>query len=243
MNRTNSVAALLALALLGTNLSMSPPIQDRGRVDTGFVLEAGDHNVLDLIDRAAEFLGRNILSDPAMMMAASPGGTVIAIQKQIAVDALGCEDLLSQLLYTKGFALVPLDTSTGMYEVIAMQGPRRAEIMTRAISMTPEEVLRRPNLKMVVVTSVPLENVQIQVATNSLRPFFAAQGQSRTGLTLGNVGNNRVMLLMGFADQVAAAIRLVRSADVPPGSANETLDRRVNELEKRITALEEKVGR
>jgi hypothetical protein len=51
------------------------------------------------------------------------------------------------------------------------------------------------------------------------------------------------MLLMGFADQVAAAIRLVRSADIPPGSANETLDRRVNELEKRIATLEEKVGR
>ena len=50
MNRTNSVAALLALVLLGTNLSMSPSFQDRGRVDTGFVLEAGDHNVLDLLN-------------------------------------------------------------------------------------------------------------------------------------------------------------------------------------------------
>ena len=243
MNRTNSVAALLALALLGTNLSMSPPIQDRGRVDTGFVLEAGDHNVLDLIDRAAEFLGRNILSEPATIMAASPGGApVITIQNQIAVDALGCEDLLSQLLYTKGFALVPIDISKGLYEVIAMYGPRRALIQEQAITMTPDEVLRRPNLKMPVVTSLTLEHIQVQVATNSLRPFFATAGQSGS-LTIGNVGSNQAMLLRGFADQVAAAIRLVRLADVSSGSVYRGVEERMRELEKRIAALEEKVGR
>ena len=243
MKSTNSVAALLALALLGINLSMSPPIQDRGQVDTGFVLEAGDHNLHDLIDRAAEFLGRNILTEPAVMMAVSPGGAVITIQKRIAVDALGCEDLLSQLLYTKGFALVPIDMSKGLYEVIVMQGPRRAMIMSQAITMTPEEVLRRPNLKMVVVTSVPLEHMQVQVATNSLRPFFASSGQNSGALMVGNVGNNRAMLLQGFADQVAAAIRLLRLADVPPGSVSRGMEERMRDLEKRIAELEKKVGR
>ena len=177
-------------------------------------------------------------------MAASPGGApVITMQKRIAVDALGCEDLISQLLYTKGFALVSIDASKGLYEVIAMYGPRRALIQERALTMTPEEVLRRPNLKMPVVTSVPLEHIQVQVATNSLRPFFASSGQVSGSLTLGNVGNNRAMLLMGFADQVAAAIRLLRLVDVPAGPVNPTLESRVNELEKRIAALERKVGR
>ena len=124
-----------------------------------------------------------------------------------------------------------------------MQGPRRAEITNRAITMTPEEVLRRPNLKMVVVTSVTLEHTQVQVATNSLRPFFASSGQAGGALTIGNVGSNQAMLLMGFADQVAAAIRLVRLADVSPGSVYRGLEERMRELEKRLAALEEKVGR
>ncbi len=189
------------------------------------------------------------------MMASGPGGLVVTTQKRLEVDALGCEELLSQLLYTKGFALTPLDMSKGLYEVIAMQGPKRAALQTRAILMTPEEVLRRPNLKMVVVTALPLEHVQVQVATNSLRPFYAAGGQPGAALTLGNVGNNRAMLLQGFADQVAAAIRLLRLTDVPPpdvGPARPTgptgptgptrLDDRIDKLEKRISDLERKIG-
>ena len=109
--------------------------------------------------------------------------------------------------------------------------------------MTPEEVLRRPNLKMVVVTSVTLEHTQVQVATNSLRPFFASSGQAGGAMTIGNVGSNQAMLLMGFADQVAAAIRLVRLADVSPGSVYRGLEERMREFERRIAALEEKVGR
>ena len=240
MHPNRSVATILALALLGS--SFSPPPQDPQRVSTGFVLEAGEHNLFDLIDRAAEYLGRNILTDPTLMRAAAaPGGDVVAIQKRLEVDALGCEELLSQLLYSKGFALVPLDTSKGLYEVIAMQGPRRAALHTRAIVMTPEQVLRRPNLKMVVLTVVPLEHTQVQVATNSLRPFFAFSGQS-VGLTIGNVGNNRAILLQGFADQVAAAIRILRSADIPPRESELSLDRRIQALERRVSELEDKHG-
>ena len=109
--------------------------------------------------------------------------------------------------------------------------------------MTPEEVLRRPNLKMVVVTVVPLEHTQVQVATNSLRPFFASGGQPGATLTIGNVGSNRAMLLQGFASQVAAAIRLLRLADVPPKEVNRSLEDRVDELEERISELEKKIGR
>ena len=239
MHRNRSVATLLALALLSS--SSTPPPQNPQRVSTGFVLEAGDHDLVDLIERAAEYLGRNIFMDLNSMRAATPaGGATIAIQKRLEVDALGCEELLSQLLYSKGFALVPRDPSKGLYEVIAMQGPKRGEIQSGAMFMTPEEVLRRPNLKMVVLTAVPLEHIQVQVATNSLRPFFASSGQLGATLTLGNVGNNRAMLLQGFADQVAAAIRLLRLLDVPPGVFEPTLASRIQALEKRVSELEDK---
>ena len=149
---------------------------------------------------------------------------------------------MSQLLYSKGFALVPLDMSKGLYEVIHMQGPRRAELQSRAIYMTPEEVLRRPNLKMVVLTAVPLEHIQVQVATNSLRPFFAQAGRAGATLTLGNVGNNRAMLVQGFSDQVATAIRMLRLVDVPNEVRGPTLATRIQALEKRVAELEDKHG-
>ena len=62
------------------------------------------------------------------------------------------------------------------------------------------------------------------MATNSLRPFFASTGQVGAPLTLGNVGNNRAMLLQGFTDQVAAAIRLLRTVDVPQEVRDTSLD-------------------
>jgi type II secretory pathway component GspD/PulD (secretin) len=241
MHPNRSVATILALALLSS--SFSTPTQDPQQTSTGFVLEAGDHELLDLIDRVAEYLGRNFLMDPASIRAATPSGTArISLQKRLEVDALGCEELLSQLLYSKGFAIVPRDPGKGLYEVIAMQGPKRGEIQSGAVFMTPEEVLRRPNLKMTVLTAVPLEHIQVQVATNSLRPFFAQSSQVGAGLTLGNVGNNAAMLLQGFRHQVAAAIRVLRLVDVPQQKSEPTLADRIQALEKRVRELEDKHG-
>lgn len=236
MHCKRSVATTLALVLL-TSSSLFPT-QDPQR-STGFVLDVGEHDLGELIDRAATFLGRNILADSHAMQAMMP---TVEIQKRLEVDALGCEDLLGQLLYTKGFALVPLDTSVGLYEVIQMQGPRRTELMARAITMSPEEILRRPNLKMPVLTSLPLQHSDANVAVNSLRPFFASPGQVGAPLTIGTLGNNRAILLQGFADQVGAAIRVLREADMPPRETDPTLEERVRILEQRLESLEKKVG-
>ena len=232
-----SVATILALALLGSS-DLPTPDQDPGR-STGFVLEPGEHDLLDLVDRASGFLGRNILTDPALMAAGRPGGNTVMIQKRLELDVLGCEDVLSQLLYTKGFALVPLDRGKELYEVIAVQGPRRAEIMWRAIPMGPDEVLRRPTLKMPVMTALPLQHSDAQVAVNTLRPFFASSS-NQNELAIGTLGNNRAILLQGYADSVGAAIRVVREADLPPRETDPTLEDRVRLLEARVTNLEKK---
>lgn len=237
--------SLFLLSALATTC-LTPGTQDPKKAPEGspFVVEAGELKMGDLIDRAAAYLKRNILSNEQEMANASQGTPVFKLQQPITTDRDGCEDLLTSLLYTRGFAIVPLDESKGVYEVIAMNGPRQREVFSRAAQRTPEQILARPNLKMSVSVVVPLKHVNATIATNALRPFFASTGGPQAGgsLTIGNVGNNSAMLVSGLQDQVANAIRLLQVADIPgapdaPGTAE-----RLEALSQRVRALEEKIA-
>ena len=69
---------------------------------------------------------------------------------------------------------------------------------------------------MMVLTSVPLKHIDAAKASQQLRPFFTSGG-GRNGLSFGNAGNQRSLLLQGYANQVATAIRLLRDVDQPQG--------------------------
>lgn len=204
----------------------------------GFVLEPGDINAGDLIDAAAKFLNRNILYSPAELQQAC-AGRPIHLQRRLELDARGCEEVLSSLLYIQGLALVPLDPERGFHEVIAMNGPRGRELGSRAVPLTPEEILARPYLKIQVLATVELQHINAVIATNSLRPFFANNNPNSTaGLTLGNAGSNRAILLQGFSDQVAAAIRVLRQVDQPAAETTPDMEQRLQQLEQQVRALQ-----
>lgn len=123
------------------------------------------------------------------------------------------------MLYIKGFALVPRgEGDLEILEVLFGGGARAREITNGARYVTPDDL---PNYKnqtgVPILTTVPLKNINATVATNALRPFFAATGSptGAGGLTLGNVGNNTAMLLQGYGPQVYAASELLRLVDVP----------------------------
>ncbi|MBK8097535.1 MAG: hypothetical protein IPK26_10525 [Planctomycetes bacterium] len=180
----------------------------------GMTLPAGEITANDLIDAAAKFLGRNILWSPQEL------GSVqtFALQRPLAVDAPGCEEVLCQLLATRYLVVIPLDEQKNLYEVVSLNGQRQRDIAATAVWRTADEVLRREGLKQVVICSVPLKHINAQVATNALRPFFGMFGggnNSAAGLIIGNTGTDETVLLQGFADQVADAIRLLRDADKP----------------------------
>jgi hypothetical protein len=225
--------------------AVAAPAQARAVAGHGFVLEAGDLGLEDLIDAAAQVLGRNILYTPAEFQGGGKASApTVHLQNRLELDANGCEEMLSSLLYARGYAVTPLDPGRNVYEVIAMFGPRGKEISTRAVSMTPDEVLRRPMLRVVVLTTLDLQHINAPVAVNALRPFYGQAGNQASTLQFGNVGNNRSLLLEGFADQVAAAIRIIRECDKPPPPEHQPeLATRVQQLEQQAQSLREQLAK
>ena len=241
MNATRILVAFLTL------LAPCAPCQDppARTPRQAFVLEPGEIKMTELIDKSAALLGWNILvSDQEM--AAAGASTAFRLQNRVATDLQGCEDFLTSMLYRSGFALTALDEQKQIYEVIAMTGPRQREITNRALSRTPEQVLARPSLKVPVLTVVELKHVNATIATNALRPFYASTGGAAGGaqLTLGNVGSGSAMLLCGYNDQVAAAIRLLKNCDVPPppDTTQPSLVERIDAIDRRLQALEQKLA-
>lgn len=233
------------LALLSV-LSVLAPCQDPAAANPkqAFVLEPGEITLPDLIDKSAALLSWNILSSKVEIDAVG-GAATIRLHNRIATDAVGCEEFLASMLYRSGFALTVLDQDRQIYEVIALQGPRQREITNRAVSRTPEQVLARPGLRVPVLTVVSLKHINATIATNALRPFYASTGGTPSAsLTIGNVGNNTAMLLSGFNDQVASAIRLLQVCDVPPPpeAAPPSLAERIDAIERRLQAVEQKLS-
>ncbi|MEY4675491.1 MAG: hypothetical protein RL148_3275, partial [Planctomycetota bacterium] len=121
------------------------------------------------------------------------------------------------MLYIKGFAIVPRGKGDlEMLEIVSMNGPRNKEITNGAIYVTLEDIEKYASQTGVpILTTVPLTNINATVASNALRPFFAAAGPAQAQLQIGNVGNNTAMLLQGFGPQVYAAVKLLQLVDVP----------------------------
>src|SRR5690606_24993153 len=176
------IAALLVL----THLLPALAAQEQAAQAQPFVLEAGETKLTELVDRCAQHLGWSILSSPQEL--ASPAMQEIRTQTRIEVDRDGCIDLLSTMLARAGFVLTELDAQKNLYEILAMNGPRRLEIMGRAVRRTPEQILARPSLRMPVSTVIELKHVNAMVATTALRPFIAQAGPTAS-LTIGHLGN------------------------------------------------------
>lgn len=238
------IAALaLSFSLLASPaLVTSCVAQERAQSNEAkFVLEAGEIQLSALIDRAANYLQWNILTNQAEM--ASGGAQATKLQQRIETDRPGCEELLTSLLYRYGFAVLPVDEPKHLYEVIAMNGPRGRDIAMRAVRRTPAEILARPTLLIPVTTTVTLKHINAMIATNSLRPFLASTGGPTGGLTIGNVGNTSGMVISGMQDQVATVLRMLETCDVPPPpDAAPPITDLIEALTKRIEALEKKVA-
>lgn len=228
--------AVIGAALILVAATPQGQSQDK-RTSNGFVLRAGEHSLIEVIRNAAKFLGRNYLtSDPDF--ANSP---TITLDKTLNLDVFGCEEVVSQLAYTKDFAMTAVDVQRGIYEFISTRGPRRPEIHNRAIFMKPEEIQRRSKLKMMVTTAVQLEHGDASKVAATVRPFFASGGFSTGGIHIGTAGNERTLLLAGFSDQLAAVLEVLREVDRASETSPDIRDRLGN-IEQRLTALEKRAA-
>jgi len=266
MNRVALSFPLLLLLLAGPAIAQERPQQPAperkptpaGVIETGgngFALPAGQFTVTELIDAAAQYLGRNILWSDVELTHAF-GGQDFTFQKKLVVDALGCEELLYGLLFSKALTIVPVDEQRGCFEVVSMVGPRARDLYTRAPVRTPEQVLRRPAFRELCTVTFTCEHLNTNIACNALRPFFAQSGGPTPGLVMGTPGNNRTLVITGFGDQIAAALRLLQEADrTPPADEESTgplqrlqadlgkLGEAVTALQAKVAELEKKLGR
>lgn len=227
-------------------------LEERATKRDRFVLEAGTHKVRQLIDDSAVFLGRNYICADVSLQG-SPT-TEVTLQNRMELDEDGCERVVGQLLYSIGLAIAPLEPEFGVYEVISLQGPRRGEVLSRPVGMSPREVIRQRGKKIVVQCAVQLKHVTAQTAVNSLRPFFHGSGQP-VAVQVASVGSS--ILISGFADTVAVAIETLLRVDDASGPEQEvnpdepptptmqlqldTILQKLRGLERRIIEVEKRV--
>lgn len=231
------------LTLLAALAVVSPSPQDpQASRAAEFEIAAGAHDLPDLVARAARFLERNILWSDYGDRKKTPS-LEITIDQTLRLGPNGCEDVISSLLYSRGFALVPVDVEYDLFEVIFRTGPRREEIASRAVYRTPAEIATRGSGYLPVLTTVELEHIDARVAINALRPFFMASRSSE--MQLGSAGDERTLFLQGPTCYVAQALRAVGVADRPrpEGQPVDTAEsRKLHSLEERVQRLEFTVG-
>ena len=242
MNRTALLSTLLTASLLAPPIARSVPTTATpapSAAEDRFVIEAGEHDLRDLLNRSAVFLGRNYLYSEGDL--ANTPDTKVRLQQKLVLDAKSCEEVVSQLAYQLGFAMIPINPEQGIYEWIFRAGPKRPELAMRPIQLEPEQVLAQRKLLQQVLTAVPMRHVNATRACNELRPFILG-GTQGFGVTLGVAGES--LLIQGFTDQVASVIELVREIDTVPGAeeAREPGEQGWRQqIEARIKALESKL--
>ncbi|MBL8725039.1 MAG: hypothetical protein JNK49_13395 [Planctomycetes bacterium] len=214
-----------------------------------FTLPVGELKVTDLVDRCAAYLGRNILIGPNELLHSGVRDHALRLQQPIETNREGCEELLANLLWSKGLALVEVDAASGTLEVIALLGPRAREVGANAKNRTVAEVLARPNLKVPVTTTIDLQHSNANAVINGLRPFLASTSGSGGQVQLG-AGGARSIVVSGAQDQVAKTVGMIRGLDVQPMPGTDPvplplatrLEQRLEALEQRIAALAQQLA-
>lgn len=214
----------------------------------GLTLPAGEFEVVDLVHAVARFLCRNYLFDDADLDKV-PGFT---LQRSIALDALGSEEMLYALLAARGLAALPVDELRGVFQIIPLASDRRTLPVTNVPWRTPDEILRRPRLRELVMTAVALRHADAHELANALRAQFSLQGTWQPGVPTAAPLDDDHLLLHGYRDQIAPLLLILHRIDLaseplpapvpraPTATAVPAPD--VAAMLRRLTALEQEVA-
>lgn len=235
---------LVGLALLGATLAC--PAQQvvaaasarRGPIlatKDGLSLPAGEFTVADLIEATSRYLCRNYLYDDGAVAALAP----FTLQRQLALDALGAEEVLYALLASRDLLVLPIDEARGLFAVVPLAARDRPLPVTSVPMRTPDEILRRPRLRELVTTVVELRAAEAPALANALSVQFTLQSGRAAGQTTAAALGAHTLLLHGFRDQLAEVLVVVRQLDrltetqaVPP-----SVLQRLDALEREVAAL------
>lgn len=210
----------------------------------GMVLPAGEFTVAELIEATSGYLCRNYLYDPNVVMERAP----FRLQRKLALDAVGSEEVLYALLSTRHLAALPLDELRGVYQIVPLDPRGETHPMSAIPWRRPQDVLRRRNYRELVMTTVQVEHVDAQHVASGLRSHFSLLRQWQPGApTIAYVGD-RALVLHGYSDQIAQTIQAVRALDemAAPRTAQpdamQTLLRRLDALEREVRDLKRQLA-
>jgi hypothetical protein len=172
------------------------------------VIQSGDHKLGNLIDQAAKYLKRNYLFSDKENPEAS-----FKLQERVVLNPKTCEEFISQIAFSKGYVMSPINHALGVYEFIYLQGNDRSRIPTSATTMTPKEVKAKSRHYIAVKTSVTLKHLSAGSVAATMRSFFT--NRTRNEALNFTAMTGRTILIAGFAPHVAHAIQLLESADLP----------------------------
>lgn len=232
------VAASLALSALPAQQVLAEASLTRGPIlatKSGLTLPAGEFTAADLVEATARFLCRNYLYDEGAIAALSS----FTLQKSLALDALGAEDVLYALLASRDLVVLPIDEGRGLYAIVPLAAGDRPVPVTSIPSRTPNEILQRPHLRELVTTAIELRGLDAVQLAASLQVHFALLSPRLAGRPAACAAGPRTLLLHGFRDQLAEVVSLVRLMErqveataVPP-----SLLQRLDALEREVAAL------
>lgn len=238
MQATTLLPTALVASVFAFAVTPPAPQDPASGPSSDFVIDAGKHNIRELIDRAAKYLGRNyVYSEPDLSHAQDHE---VILQNRLALDAVGCEEVVSELAFTKGLVMLPIDEKRGIYEWIFMMGPMRPKISSHAVEMTPEQVLRNRNVRIPVRTTYPLLQLDGNMAVNQLRPFLMS-GNGQGTITIGAVGN--ALLVQGFSHEVATAVEMIEKLEGPPAELEPGLSTWKAKVDQRLDSIEKALRR
>lgn len=171
--------------------------------------------IKDFIKMAEQITGKVFTYSDNDLQQADPTGGKITF---IGTKRMRKEEFFpffQTMLYIKGLASVVRGRdNTEIIEILNLNGAKRNEIVSGAIYVPPEKLAAMADQTGVnILTAVSVEHVRATAATQTLRPFFATGGTAN--INLGTAGNERVVLIQGFAPQVANAYELLKIVDRP----------------------------
>ncbi len=236
MRRHLAFATLLLATTTPAQQVIAPTATAHGAIvasKDGLVLPAGEFTVAELIEATAAFLCRNYLYDLDTVSRRS----TFVLQRTIALDAPGSEELLGALLSARDLAALPIDELRGVYQVIALDTD--PWLLATLPWRTPDEILRRPRLREPVVTAIDVQHVDARQIAQAFRQHALQQPSARQPLFAAFAADEHLLLLRGYRDQLAGAIQLVQQLERAnaPAAADTTLQRRVDELEREVAEL------
>tara|TARA_R110002072_G_scaffold174303_5_gene329518 strand:+ start:15013 stop:15753 length:741 start_codon:yes stop_codon:yes gene_type:complete len=210
----------------------------------GLTLPAGEFTIGEMVDAVAAYLCRNYIYDATIINQRQP----LRLQRVVSLDALGSEEVLYALLASRNLAALPLDEARGIFHIVPLD-QSHPHPMATIPWRRPQDLVRRPHFREIVMTSLTLEHLDAEHVAKMLRSHFSMLRTWQPGAPTVTFLSKRAIMLHGYGDQLAQVIRELVELDrmakpvTPAAPSNTALLTRLEALEREVRDLRKQLGK